>query len=218
MERKLLKENWTLTVLGKNVYDIPEKPVETRVPSTVYGTLLEKEMIPDPFFRDNELMALQLMENDFVYETKFVVGEGERACDRFFLRFDGIDTIAEIFFDGKRIGFANNMNRVWEYDITEAVKNGTEDTVYSLKVVLHSPTKYIAGKNEKCPVGGSDEAMPGFPHIRKAACMYGWDWGPRLPDAGLFREVSVVAVKTARLSQVSIRQKHEVIGKNVHGN
>ena len=29
-----LKDNWTLTVLGKNVYDIPETPIETKVPST----------------------------------------------------------------------------------------------------------------------------------------------------------------------------------------
>lgn len=48
-----LKDNWTLTVLGKNVYDIPETPIETKVPSTVYGTLLEKGLIPDPFYRDN---------------------------------------------------------------------------------------------------------------------------------------------------------------------
>ena len=65
-----LKDNWTLTVLGKNVYDIPETPIETKVPSTVYGTLLEKGLIPDPFYRDNELDALKLMENDFAYETR----------------------------------------------------------------------------------------------------------------------------------------------------
>ena len=41
-----LKDNWTLTVLGKNVYDIPETPIETKVPSTVYGTLLEKRSDP----------------------------------------------------------------------------------------------------------------------------------------------------------------------------
>ena len=42
--------------------------------------------------------------------------------------------------------------------------------------------------------------------------------GPRLPDAGLFREVSIKAVKTARLSQVYIGQDHKVTGTNVHGN
>ena len=55
-----LKDNWTLTVLGKNVYDIPETPIETKVPSTVYGTLLEKDLIPDPFYRDNEARCTEI--------------------------------------------------------------------------------------------------------------------------------------------------------------
>ena len=80
-----LKDNWTLTVLGKNVYHIPETPIETKVPSTVYGTLLEKGLIPDPFYRDNELDALKLMENDFAYETTIVISEEDRKADRLFL-------------------------------------------------------------------------------------------------------------------------------------
>ena len=70
MTRMSLQDNWTLTVLGENVYHIPETPIETKVPSTVYGTLLSKGLIPDPYFRDNELMATKLMENDFAYETE----------------------------------------------------------------------------------------------------------------------------------------------------
>ena len=60
MRMIVLKDNWTLTVLGKNVYEIPETPVETVVPSTVYSTLLEKNLIPDPFYRDNELKAMYI--------------------------------------------------------------------------------------------------------------------------------------------------------------
>ncbi|MGN0314585.1 MAG: glycosyl hydrolase 2 galactose-binding domain-containing protein [Fusicatenibacter sp.] len=213
-----LKDNWTLTVLGKNVYDIPEEPIGTKVPSTVYGTLLEKGLMPDPYFRDNELAATKLMENEFVYETEFSIGKEAREADRLLLRFEGIDTLADVYLDEQLLGSADNMNRAWEYDITSAVKSGAEDTVYHLKVLLHSPTKFIAEENEKCPVGGSAEAMPGFPHIRKAACMYGWDWGPRLPDAGLFREVYIEAIKTARISQVLLCQTHTVTGKTVHGN
>ena len=213
-----LKDNWTLTVLGKNVYDIPETPIETKVPSTVYGTLLEKGLIPDPFYRDNELDALKLMENDFAYETEIVIGEEDRKADRLFLHFDGIDTIADVYLNGEKIGSADNMNRVWEYDITDLVAGDAADTVYQVKVILHSPTKFIAEEEAKCPVGAASDAMPGFPHIRKAACMYGWDWGPRLPDAGLFREASVLAVKTARLAQVFVGQEHHVTGKTVHGN
>jgi len=38
MTRMSLQDNWTLTVLGENVYHIPENPIETKVPSTVHGT------------------------------------------------------------------------------------------------------------------------------------------------------------------------------------
>ena len=213
-----LNEHWTLTVLGKNVYDIPETPIETVVPSTVYETLLKKELMPDPFYRDNELTALKLMENDFVYETDFSLTNTQRNADKLFLRFYGIDTLADVYLDDQLLGSADNMNRIWEFDITASVKDDPENTVYHLKVVLHSPTRFIREENEKCPVGGSAESMPGFPHIRKAACMFGWDWGPRLPDAGLFREVTIETVKTARISQIYLTQNHHVTGKTVHGN
>ena len=218
MTRMSLQDNWTLTVLGENVYHIPETPIETKVPSTVYGTLLSKGLIPDPYFRDNELMATKLMENDFAYETEFSIPEKERESDRLFLRFDGIDTLADVYLNDRHLGSADNMNRVWEFDITSMVMEDDKDTLYRLKVVLHSPTRFIEKANEECPVGGSSDAMPGFPHIRKAACMFGWDWGGRLPDAGLFREVSVDAYKTARIAQVYLGQRHEVTGKSVHGN
>ena len=39
------------------------------MPGSVYGTLLENALIPDPYYRDNELLVLPLMENDFVYST-----------------------------------------------------------------------------------------------------------------------------------------------------
>lgn len=51
--------------------------------------------------------------------------------------------------------------------------------------------------------------MRGFPHLRKAHCMMGWDWGPRLPDAGIWRDISVLGVDTARLLSVRVAQKHE---------
>lgn len=213
-----LRDNWTLTVLGENVYNIPNTPIDTKVPSTVYGTLLEKGLMPDPYYRDNELKATRLMENDFAYETTFTLDGKDREADRLFLRFDGIDTLADVYLDGELLGTAYNMNRAWEYDITAQVKDDEADRVHHLKVILHSPTRYISQENEKCPVGGSTDAMPGFSHLRKAACMFGWDWGPRLPDAGLFREVTVRAVKTARIAQVYITQHHQIAERTARGN
>jgi hypothetical protein len=38
--------------------------------------------------------------------------------------------------------------------------------------------------------------------------MFGWDWGPRLPDAGLFRDVTLVSYKHSRIDSVYITQEH----------
>jgi len=63
--------------------------------------------------------------------------------------------------------------------------------------------------DKKAHWGGSDDAMLGFPHIRKAHCMFGWDWGPRLPDAGIWRPIKLIGIDKARITDVHIRQRHE---------
>ena len=47
MKTTILNDQWTLTVLGENVYNIPGTPIRTEVPSTVYSTLLGQDLIPD---------------------------------------------------------------------------------------------------------------------------------------------------------------------------
>ena len=51
--------------------------------------------------------------------------------------------------------------------------------------------------------------MEGFPNLRKAHCMFGWDWGPRLPDAGIWRDISLIGVDKARIRDVLVEQFHE---------
>ena len=223
MIRKRIDDNWTLRVLGDNAFGIPDEPIAMKVPGTVFFTLLEAGKMPDPYYRDNELNAEKLMENDFACETSFTLPAAERQADRVILRFNGLDTLADVYLNGRLIGSADNMNRTWDFDITGDVRgesgeaadsseaealSAAGDTNFDLKVVLHSPLRYIREEQAKCYTGGSEECTEGFPHIRKAACMFGWDWGPRLADAGIFRDVEVLAVQEARLEQVYIGQKH----------
>lgn len=196
---------WRMKVLGENVYHIPEEWMEAKVPGSVYSTLLELGKMPDPYYRDNELEATKLMENDFVYETDVEITREMLEYDGVMLRFEGIDTLGEVYLNEMLLGHVENMHRVWEYDIRQLAQVG----VNTLKVVLHSPVKYIKEENEKVFTGGVNEAMAGYPHLRKAHCMYGWDWGPRLPDAGIFRGVSLQLVDSARLDSVYVIQYHE---------
>lgn len=203
MKKTGLKNNWQMQIVGENVYGISNDWMDVEIPGSVYGNLLQKGLMPDPYYRMNELEALKLMENDVCFRTSFVLSEEQLAADCLLLRFGGIDTLSDIYLNDIYIGHTDNMHRVWEYDILEEARAGEN----CLLVRLYSPTKYIAAENEKVYTGGASECMNGFPHLRKAHCMFGWDWGPRLPDAGIFREVSVLEGNKARLEQVYITQE-----------
>ena len=196
-------DDWQMQILGEqDIYGVNGRTIPATIPGSVYGNLLQQGLMPDPFYGMNELDALKLMENDFCFQTVFSLTREQLAADFLLLHFDGIDTLADIYLNDVLLGHTDNMHRVWEFAVREAANEG-ENT---LRVEIASPTRYIEEENQKVFTGGSTDAMRGFPHLRKTHCMFGWDWGPRLPDAGLFREVSVLWGRSARLEQVYITQ------------
>lgn len=194
-----LHQNWTMHQAGT------EEQLPAVVPGSVYNDLILNGRMDDPYYRDNELTALKVIENDFEYETSFSADEELLRCQKVLLTFEGIDTVADIFLNGEWLAYVNNMHRTWEFSVEKKLK--PEDN--TLRIVLHSPTKFIREANEKDPILGSTDAMAGFPYLRKAHCMFGWDWGPRLPDAGIWRAVKLVGFSEARLDSVYVRQEHE---------
>lgn len=197
MIQQTLNENWQMRCLGEDY-----QPAV--VPGTVYTDLLRNGKMEDPFWKDNEIRALPLMEKDYEYETGFDIKEDLALQDKILLRFDGLDTVADIYLNQQHVGKAFNMHRIWEYDVTHMIKEKGN----VLRVILHSPLEYIRKEFNKCKTYGSEDAMDGFVHMRKAHCMFGWDWGAHLPDAGIFRNVSLIGIKDARLNNIFIRQEH----------
>ncbi len=213
MEKMTLNgDRWQMWIVGdQDVYGVNGQALPAAIPGSVYGNLLQQGLMPDPYDRMNELTALPLMDNDFIFETDFSLREEQLAGDFLLLRFDGIDTLADIYLNDVLLGHADNMHRIWEFSIEDTARVGQN----MLRVEIASPTRYIEEENQKVFTGGSTDAMRGFPHLRKAHCMFGWDWGPRLPDAGIFREVSVLSGKMARIGQVYITQNWSTAGKTV---
>lgn len=198
MQQYLLNGLWKMTDASGNV-------CEGTVPGSVYSFLLNSGKMEDPYYRDNELEALKLMDGDFTFFRNFDVTQELLKCRKVLLHCDGLDTICEIFINKSLVGNAYNMHRIWEFDITHFLKEGENE----LQIVFHSPVKYIKDMQADDYVGGTYHAMDGFPHIRKDHCMFGWDWGPRLPDAGIWRDISLLGVDSSRIEDVHIIQHHE---------
>lgn len=197
MIKQLLHDNWQMKIVGQEY-------MPATIPGSVYSVLLENGKMADPYWRDNELEALKLMENSFEFVTSFDVSDAVLSSDSVVLRFDGLDTICDIVLNGEQIGHTENMHRTYEFDVKQYLKPADNH----LKVEIASPTEYIRDMYKLYKADGSSDAMVGFANIRKTHCMFGWDWGPRLPDAGIWKSVSILGIDAARIDNVYVTQKH----------
>lgn len=171
---------------------------------SVYADLMADGTMPDPFWRENELDAFERMKKDYVYQRAFTVTEAQLAHAHVELVCEGLDTLAHVSLNGREIAFADNMHITWVWDVKEQLHAG-ENT---LEIRFDSPILYCAKKAEEAPGWESSDATPGFRHLRKAHCMFGWDWGPRLPDAGIWRPIFLRTWDTARLKNALMLQAH----------
>ena len=198
MLETILQDNWKMKTCGT------ENEYPAVVPGSVYNDLLLNGLMEDPYYRDNEIKALALMDEDYQYRTVFSVDEVYFSMDEVLLCFEGLDTVADIYLNGVKLDSVCNMHREWQYPVLSLIRKDENE----LKVIFHSPTRYIKEMYEKDPVEGMADAMVGFPNIRKAHCMFGWDWGPRLPDAGIWRKVRLLGVKKAKFASFYVTQEH----------
>ncbi len=198
MKTQFIDKSWVFSEYGKN------EALTATVPGSVYSDMLDHKLIDDPFWRDNENDILKLSDNDYVYTCNFTPDSEILKEETVLLHFDGLDTLADVFLNGKLLGSADNMHRMWEYDVKQILTDGVNE----LRIHFHSPTKYIAEAYENDVIYGSSHAMRGFGHLRKASYMFGWDWGPRLPDMGIWKPVKLIGYSNARLDGVYITQKH----------
>ena len=189
---------WQMRELGSTAWQ------EAVVPGTVYTDLLRNGKMEDPFWKDNEDKICALMEKDYEYRCRFTLLPGMLKNHRVVLHFDGLDTLADIYVNQTYAGKAYNMHRIWEFDVKDLLQEGENE----LQVIFHSPLKYIAEAYKKYGNIGNDDTYEGFMHLRKAHYMFGWDCGAHLPDAGIFRPVSLLGIQEARIDNVYIQQSH----------
>ncbi len=171
------------------------------VPGSVYSFLLNNKLMEDPFYRQNELEALKLMENEFVFSRKF---EFSPTGDKVLLHCDGLDTLCDIYINNIHVAYTENMHRTYEFDVTELLLDGENE----IRIIFHPVDPYIKKKHSEHPLPDSSDALAGFGHLRKAHCMLGWDWGPRLPDAGIWRNIELLVLDSARITDFHIIQRH----------
>ena len=162
MQKFCLNGQWTL--------EYKNEKLPASVPGSLYHDLLAAEKMPDPFWRDNEDKVRPITDAGAVYKRSFVLPKEMLEADEVFLRCDGLDTLADVYVNGQLVGFAENQHRIWEFKLTNLHEG--ENTI---SIIFHSPVDYIRAKSAEVYADGTPDGMVGYPHIRKAHCMFGWD-------------------------------------------
>lgn len=177
------------------------------VPGSVMEALTEANLIPDPYYgvNENDERVRAVLYQDWTFSKTFALpasfAEGNGTVE---LVFDSVDTTADIFLNGEKIGHTENMFRQYRFPIDRALLKA-ENTV---SVKIFSPVNTAAAAAEK---HGSSlmttfaaGMVDGIPYIRKSWFSYGWDWGIALPDSGLNLPVAVELIEGARLAAVPL--------------
>jgi len=193
-----LDRGWTLRLDGSR-HVPPQAPTElldtgiaAEVPGCAHTDLLAAGLIPDPVLDRNELAVAWVGRSDWWYRTRLPADRhGHERTD---LVFDGLDTVASVAVGGQQLGWSRNMHRSYRYDVTDRLGQPLD---------VRFTSAYVEAERLRALLGDRPNSYPEpFNFIRKMACNFGWDWGPTLVTAGIWREVRLEHWSTARLAEV----------------
>lgn len=168
--------------------------VQAEVPCNSELELLKAGIVDEPFYGLNSLDLAPYEYHQWLYVKRFSATPptvGKRAV----IVFEGIDTIADVYLNGRYILRAENMFIAHEADVTGILKEENE-----LIVHIHSAMNYARSK--KYTIG-----MRGTAHrneicwIRKPGHMFGWDIAPRIVSSGIWKGVRLVFRNEVRITQ-----------------
>ena len=178
------------------------------VPGCVHRDLLRHGLIPDPFWASNEADLQWIEEHAWEYRTSFVVPEALMGEEVVELVADGLDTVATVLLNGTEIARTDNMFIAHRWDVKPWLRAGKNE----LAVRFDSAMGYIRANRRGHQPQEFNDPVGRSSVLRKEQCQFGWDWGPRLVTAGIWRDIRLEAWSGNRLESVRVTQDHRADG------
>ena len=182
--KHLLNQSWKIA--SENI-----EAVSKSFPCSVMSVLLENGIIENPYYRENESKVLPYLKKDYEFETTFSLSKEELHKNNY-LVLDRICTIAKIFVNDVLIGDVSDMHIRYYF----LLENKILKLENKLTILFKSSYNYIKEYPnedklfESYAITDKDSTI-----IRQANYMFGWDWGPLIPDMGIMGESYVLSTK-----------------------
>lgn len=176
-----LNKNWQFRNQEEN------KWYTATVPGTVHTDLLANKLIPDPFYRDNESKLQWIDKADWEYKTAFNVDAATFSKKNIELVFDGLDTYADVYLNGRLVLQADNMFRGWTVNVKPFIKRTNNEILIKF---ASAQNKADSIAKARLPLVLPDNNRV---YVRKAQYQFGWDWGARFVGCGIWKKVKLIA-------------------------
>lgn len=192
---------------------ITGESIAANIPGNVEVALMNAGLLPNIYQGANVEKARAYELYDWWYVKEFTVGDLPSDTDRF-LVFDGVDTYAEYFLNGVKIGESDNMLISHEFAVDGAIKTGKNQ----LAVHIYSAVKKAEDFKVSPNLVADWECFENM-RCRKASHMYGWDIFPRLVSAGIWRDVRLEFRPKIRIENIylnTVFAKQDLAGTCFH--
>ncbi|SEG36237.1 beta-mannosidase [Nonomuraea solani] len=188
MTYRPLHDGWTLS--SDDLTGVPAS-----VPGCVHTDLLAAGLIDDPYMDANEHRLTWIGRTEWTYRTIFTWSPDEH--ERTDLVCDGLDTVATLVLNGTPLGSTANQHRSYRFPVRHLLREGGNELVVRFGSAYAYAEERRAALGER--PGAYDEP---YPFIRKMACNFGWDWGPNVVTAGIWRPIGLESWSRARPAEV----------------
>ena len=175
------------------------------IPGTDFGALIKCCEIKNPLISGDENEALATASENYTFSRSFTVDAAMLGKKLAVLKCFRVDTLCDVFINGKKVVSLNNAFVPLHIDIKEYLQVG-ENTV---SFEFSSPYLYIKERYKANPILPNPNGVNGIPYIRKPGCHFGWDWGPCVPYCGILDDIYIDFVDS-EITDIRIKQETSV--------
>ena len=190
-----LHGTWNLSIKKENEHCKISTPLKQTIPGDIHSTLLENNIIPDPYYAKNELDIQWVGKTEWIFERQIEIDSNFKTGKQYIV-LEGADTFVNVSINGKKIGQCYNQFRLWRFEITDYLIEGKN----TIQLEFEPSEKHAIAAANKLAYPVPCTIYPiSSPHrnlIRKTQCHAGWDWGPCIMAFGIYDDI--------RLEQCSI--------------
>lgn len=198
-ERLDILKDWKLLYTEDNGSDIEcrsfndaaemaEKPlISASVPGNFELDLFKAGILTkDPYSGDGCLELVKFEYCHIFYGCTFEWKDDIKPGESIMLCAEGIDTVADIYLNGEKIGSCENMFIEHRFGLN-GIKRGKNEIFIHIKPVVLEARAYT----DSVGVGMMPYSYEAA-YIRKAAHGFGWDIAPRAVSGGIWRPIYIV--------------------------